>query len=124
MPWRSRTTRQNGTFDRSRCSSAREFLARKGGTTYTFVTDGIAGALAQAQAAAGAKDVLLGGGADIVGQFISAGLPDEPQLHLVPVLLGGGIRLFDRMGPELIELDCMGVIEAPGVTHLRFRFMR
>ncbi len=59
-----------------------------------------------------------------MGQFISAGLPDEPQLHLVPVLLGGGIRLFDRMGPELIELDCMGVIEAPGVTHLRFRFMR
>jgi dihydrofolate reductase len=63
------------------------------------------------------------GGADIVRQFIKAGLLDELQLHLVPVLLGGGVRLFDRMGPEHIELDCVRVIGAPGVTHLSFRVM-
>jgi dihydrofolate reductase len=102
---------------------ARQPLVRQGGTTYTFVTDGIASALAQAQAAAGDRDVLLGGGADIVRQFLKAGLLDELQLHLVPVLLGGGIRLFDRMGPELIELDRMRVVDAPGATHLRFRVM-
>ena len=103
---------------------ARQPLVKQGGTTYTFVTDGIASALAQAQAAAGDKDVLLGGGAEIVRQFLKAGLLDELQLHLVPVLLGGGIRLFDRMGPAPVELDCMRVVEAPGVTHLRFRVMR
>jgi len=103
---------------------AREPLVKQGGTTYTFVTDGIASALAQAQAAAGDKDVLLGGGADIVRQFIHAGLLDELQLHLVPVLLGGGIRLFDQMGPEPVELGSMRVIDATGVTHLRFRVMK
>jgi dihydrofolate reductase len=103
---------------------ARQPLARQGGTTYTFVAGGIASALAQAQAAAGDKDVLLGGGADIVRQFLEAGLVDELQLHLVPVLLGGGVRLFDRMGPEHIELNCVRVVDAPGVTHLRFRIMR
>lgn len=102
----------------------REPLVRQGGTIYTFVTDGIASALAQAQAAVGDKDVLLGGGADIVRQFINAGLLDELQLHLVPVLLGGGIRLFDQMGPEPVELESMRVIDAPGVTHLRFRVMK
>jgi dihydrofolate reductase len=95
-----------------------------GGTTYTFVTDGIAGALAQAQATAGDKDVVLGGGADIVRQFIHAGLLDELQIHLVPVLLGDGIRLFERMGPEHVELECTRVIDPPGATHLRFRVMR
>ncbi len=103
---------------------AREILVKEGGTTYTFVTDGIASALAQAQAAAGDKDVVLGGGADIVRQFIKAGLLDELQLHLVPVLLGDGIRLFDQTSTEHIELDYMRVIEAPGVTHLRFRVMK
>jgi len=103
---------------------AREPLVKQGGTTYTFVTDGIEQALAQAQAAAGDSDVLLGGGAGIVQQFIKAGLLDELQLHLVPVLLGDGIRLFGRMGPEPIELDCMRVVEAPGVTHLRFRVLK
>jgi dihydrofolate reductase len=103
---------------------AREPLVKQGGTTYTFVTDGIERALVQAQAAAGDKDVLLGGGAAIVRQFLKAGLLDELQLHLVPVLLGGGIRLFDRMGPEHIELDRVRVLDAPGVTHLRFRVMK
>lgn len=68
----------------------REPLVKQGGTTYTFVTDGIASALAQAQAVAGDKDVLLGGGAQVVRQFLRAGLLDELQLHLVPVLLGDG----------------------------------
>ena len=57
-------------------------------------------------------------------QFVNAGLLDELQLHLVPVLLGGGIRLFDQLGPEPVELESMQVIDAPGVTHLRFRVMR
>ncbi len=98
---------------------AREPLAKEGGTTYTFVTDGIESALAQA--VAGDRDVVLGGGADIVRQFIKAGLLDELQIHLVPVLLGDGIRLFDQMGPGHIELECTRVIDVPGVTHLRFR---
>ena len=103
---------------------AREPLVKQGGTTYTFVTDGIEQALAQAQAAADGSDVLLGGGAGVVRQFIKAGLLDELQLHLVPVLLGDGVRLFGPMGPEPIELDCMRVVEAPGVTHLRFRVLK
>ncbi len=103
---------------------ASEPLVRQGGTTYTFVTDGIESALAQAQAAAGDNDMVVGGGADIVRQFLKAGLLDELQLHLIPVLLGDGIRLFDQMGGAHIELECMWVIDAPGVTHLRFRVMK
>jgi dihydrofolate reductase len=87
------------------------------------VTDGIESALAQAQAVAGDRDVVLGGGADIVRQFIKAGLLDELQIHLVPVLLGDGIRLFDQMGPKRTELEPMKVIDAPGVTHIRLRVM-
>jgi dihydrofolate reductase len=98
-------------------------LAREGGTTYAFVTDGIESALAQAQAVAGDRDVVLGGGADIVCQFIKAGLLDELQIHLVPVLLGDGIRLFDEMGPKRTELEPIRVIDAPGVTHIRFRVL-
>jgi dihydrofolate reductase len=72
----------------------------------------------------GDKDVLLGGGAKIVRQFIDAGLLDELQIHLVPVLLGDGIRLFDRTGPRHLELACTEVVEAPGVTHLRYRILK
>ena len=72
---------------------AREPLQKEGGTTFTFVTDGIESALEQARRAAGGKDVALGGGADVAQQYLKAGLIDELQIHLVPVLLGGATRL-------------------------------
>ena len=99
----------------------REPWVRQGGTTFTFVTDGIESALEQAKASAGDKDVLVSGGADTIRQFIEAGLLDEVQIHLAPVLLGDGIRLFDRMDPEPVELECTRVIDSPGVTHFRYR---
>lgn len=105
---------------------AREPLPMQGGTTFTFVTDGIESALAQAREAAAGKDVLLPGGADIAQQYLRAGLLDELQLHVVPVVLGGGARLFDNVtgGPAAIGLECTRVVEAPGVTHLRYRVDR
>src|SRR3954451_21543766 len=69
-------------------------------TTFTFVTDGIESALDQARRAAGDKDVFIGGGADVINQFLAAGLVDELELHVTPILLGGGARLFDGVGPD------------------------
>jgi len=102
----------------------RSKLIKEGGTTYTFVTDGIESALEKARAAAGEKDIVVMGGANAAQQFLKAGLLDEIHLHLVPVLLGEGIRLFENIGAEHIELEKIGVIEAPGVTHLRFRIVK
>lgn len=101
---------------------ARETVTMQGGTSFTFVTDGIEAALEQARAAAGDKDVALAGGASVAQQYLEAGLLDELQIHLVPVLLGGGVRLFDRLGPT--ELEVTRVIASPAVTHLRFRAAR
>jgi len=95
--------------------------AAKGAEGFIFVTDGIESALQQAKAAAGDKDVVVGGGANIAHQYLKAGLVDEIQIHLVSVLLGEGIRLFDRFGTEPIELESTRVIESSGVIHLRFR---
>ena len=103
---------------------AREKLVKEVGTPFTFVTDGIESALDQARAAAGDKDVSVAGGANIIQQYLSAGLLDEIQIHLVPVLLGEGIRLFDQLGAEQIELERTRVIESPGVTHLKFRVVK
>ena len=89
-------------------------------TTFTFVTDGIKAALEQARAAAGEKDVLIGGGADVINQYLAAGHVDELELHVVPLLLAGGARLFEGIGPDL-ELEQIRVIEAPGVAHLKYR---
>ena len=89
-------------------------------TTYTFVTDGIESALEQARAAAGGKDVTVGGGADAINQYLAAGLVDEIELHVVPLLLGGGARLFDGVGPD-VKLEQVRAVEAPGVTHLKYR---
>ena len=102
----------------------REPLAKRGGTTFTFVTDGIESALEQARAAAGDGDVSVAGGASIAQQYLRAGLLDEIQIHLVPVLLGGGVRLFDDPGGEPIGLETTRVIESTGVTHLRFSVAR
>ena len=88
---------------------------------YTFVTDGIESALEQAKMAAGDKDVAVMGGAEMGQQYIGAGLVDEISIHLVPVLLGGGTRMFEHFGSEHIQLESAGVIETPEATHLRFR---
>jgi dihydrofolate reductase len=102
---------------------AREPLQKEGGTTFTFITDGIEAALEQARAAAGDDDVAVAGGADVVQQYLGAGLLDEIQLHVVPVLLGDGVRLFDGAVPDAPRaLERTGVIESPtGATHLKFR---
>jgi dihydrofolate reductase len=92
-------------------------------TTFTFVTDGIESALAQAREAAGDKDVFIGGGADVINQYLAAGLVDELELHVVPILLGGGARLFDGVGPGL-KLEELRALEAPGVAHLKYRVVR
>ncbi|GAA4572704.1 dihydrofolate reductase family protein [Planotetraspora kaengkrachanensis] len=96
---------------------AREPWVRKGGTTFFFVTDGIESALAQAKEAAGDKDVRISGGADVVRQYLSAGLVDELDIELAPVLLGSGNRLFDGLaGAGDIRLRTEG-----RVAHLRYR---
>ena len=99
----------------------REPLVKEGGTTFTFVTDGIESALAQARAAAGGADVALAGGADVARQYLAAGLVDEMQLHIVPVLLGAGARLLDDLGGAGLELEQVRVVDAPGVTHVKYR---
>jgi dihydrofolate reductase len=103
--------------------TAREPLAKDGGTTFTFVTDGVESAVEQARAAAGDKDVAIAGGASVAQQCLQAGLLDELQIHVVPLLLGGGRRLFEDVG-ELVELEPTRVVESPGVTHLRYRVVR
>jgi dihydrofolate reductase len=99
----------------------RETVVKEGGTTYNFVTGGIEGALEQARAASGDKDIYLAGGANIIQQYLSAGLLDEIQVHLVPILLGGGRRLFEHIDPGQVELQPTRVIGSPGVTHLQYR---
>lgn len=100
---------------------ARQSFTRDG-ATFSFVGDGIESALAQAQAAAGAKAVCVAGGAATAQQFLNVGLIDEVQLHVVPVLLGAGVRLFDQVAPT--KLERIRVLESPGATHLRFRVGR
>jgi dihydrofolate reductase len=92
-------------------------------TTFTFVTDGIESALAQAREAAGDRDVFLGGGAAMINEYLAAGLVDELELHVVPILLGGGARMFEGVGPG-VKLEQIRAIEAPGVTHVKYRVQR
>jgi dihydrofolate reductase len=89
-------------------------------TTFTFVTDGIEAALERAREAAGEKDVFIGGGAKTINQFLAARLVDELELHVAPILLGGGARLFEGVGPG-VKLELIRTVEAPGVTHLKYR---
>lgn len=98
---------------------AREPLVLEGGTTFTFVTDGIEAALEQSRSAAGGKDVALAGGASVARQYLNAGLVDEMDLSQAPILLGGGERLFEGVS-ELHGLELARTVGAPGVTHLRF----
>ena len=92
-------------------------------TTFTFVTDGIESALAQAKEAAGDQDVLLGGGADSINQYLAAGLVDEIDLHVAPILLGGGKRIFAGLGPGL-RLEQLRAVEGPGAAHLKYRVVK
>jgi dihydrofolate reductase len=94
----------------------------EGGTTFIFATDGIESALEQARRAAGGLDVLLGGGANVVQQYLAAGLVDEFELHIVPLLLGAGQRLLQNVGSPVLEQ--VRAIEAPGVTHIKYRVVR
>jgi dihydrofolate reductase len=91
---------------------------------YTFVAGGIEKALEQAKAAAGDKHVTVMGGADTGQQFLRAGLVDELSIHLVPVLLGGGTRMFEHLGGEHIELERVGLTGTPAATHLRLRVVK
>jgi dihydrofolate reductase len=101
----------------------REPLVMEGGTTFHFVTEGIEVALEQATAAAGGQDVLIGGGANVAQQYLGAGLVDELNIALVPVLLGAGERLLEDVDSDL-RLAQVRAVEAPGVTHLRYRVVR
>jgi dihydrofolate reductase len=101
---------------------AREPKAMEGGTTFNFVTDGIESALEQARGVAGEKNVAIAGGANVVQQFLKAGLLDEMQIHVAPVLLGGGVRLFeDHVGAQPPAVELTRVVHSPAVTHLRYR---
>jgi dihydrofolate reductase len=94
-------------------------LVMEGGTVFTFVSDGIAPAYELARRAAKGKDVALAGGADVARQYLHAGLVDEMQLHLAPILLGAGERLFDGVD-DLHGLELVKTVAAPNVTHLKF----
>ncbi len=102
----------------------REVLQRQGGTSFTFVTGGIGQAVEMARDAAGGKDVAVAGGGTLLRQVLAGGLLDELELHIVPVLLGDGMRLFDAsLGldtREGIELTPDRVVETPAVTHIRY----
>jgi dihydrofolate reductase len=89
-------------------------------TTFTFATGGIESALREAREAAAGKDVVIGGGAHVVNQYLAAGLVDELELHVVPLLLGAGARLFAGVGAG-VALEQVRAVEAPGVTHLKYR---
>jgi dihydrofolate reductase len=91
-------------------------------TTFTFVTGGIESALEQAREAAGGKDVMLGGGAAIINQYLAAGLVDELEISVAPVILGSGERLLGGVGD--LKLEQIRAVEAPGVTHLKYRVLR
>ena len=103
---------------------AREPKPMEGGTTFTFVTEGIEPALEQARGVAGEKNVAIAGGANVVQQYLKAGLLDELQIHVAPLLLGGGVRLFENhVGAQQPETQSAGVTHSPAVTHLRYRIV-
>lgn len=92
--------------------------------TFTFVTDGIDSAVAQAKAAAGSRDVTIVGGASTIQQCIKRGLLDELHVDIMPVLLGAGLRLFDHLGDEPIELEKIKVLEIGARTAFQFRIVK
>jgi dihydrofolate reductase len=103
---------------------AREPLPMQGGTTFSFVTDSIESALNHARRAANGKDVALGGGANVAQQYLTAGLIDELEIHLVPLFLGSGARLFDNVDCRKVKLEPIRMIGGPAVTHLKYRVLK
>jgi dihydrofolate reductase len=99
---------------------ARKPLAMRGGTTFHFVTEGIHAALERAMDAANGKDVHLGGGANVAQQYLKAGLIDEMDLHVVPLLLGDGTRLFENTGARQAGFECVRVVNSPTVSHYKY----
>jgi dihydrofolate reductase len=102
---------------------ARDPLPMEGGTTFHFVTEGLEAALEQARAAAGGRDVGIAGGASVVQQALAAGLVDEFQIHVAPLVLGSGTSLFGDLGTR-IDVECTRVLQSPFVTHMRYRVLR
>ncbi|MBG6063776.1 dihydrofolate reductase family protein [Micromonospora ureilytica] len=100
---------------------AREPQPMEGGTTFHFVTDGIESALAQARTAAGGGDILIHGGATTINQYLAAGLVDELRLHIVPITLGSGVRLFDGVPP--LTLEQVTSRAASSVLHVTYRVL-
>jgi dihydrofolate reductase len=98
----------------------REPLEMDGGTTFHFVSDGIESALAQAKDAAQSRDIWLAGGASVVNQYLAAGLVDEIDVSVSPLILGAGARLFEGVEPGAVKLRQTRAIEAPGVTHIKY----
>jgi dihydrofolate reductase len=96
-------------------------IVKDDGTTYHFVTGGLEAAFERARRAAGDKDIAIVGGADIVRQCLDRGLVEEARLNLIPILLGGGTRLFEGVDASNPHFAIARVIEADGVVHLRFR---
>jgi dihydrofolate reductase len=101
-------------------SHPRERVEKPDGTSYTFVTDGIESALAQARAAAGDRDVVIVGGANVAQQYLRAGLVDDLHIHVASLFLGGGVRLFDNVGAD-VEYEQVRALEGNGVVHLHYR---
>jgi dihydrofolate reductase len=102
----------------------REPWARPGGTTFFFVNDGIESALDQARRAAGDKDIRISGGADVVRQYLAAGLVDELSIALSPILLGDGLRLFDGLDRQRVSFQILEAVHSERVTHLRYGVKR
>jgi dihydrofolate reductase len=100
----------------------REPLPMQGGTTFTFVTEGIESALERARAAAGDRDVAIAGGASAVQQYLAAGMLDQLHLHIAPIVLGAGERLLEDVGDPTLEP--VEVVGSPAVTHVKYRVVR
>jgi dihydrofolate reductase len=103
-------------------NNRRDPIVMEGGTTFTFITDGIEAALAQAKEVAGERSVAIAGGANTVNQYLSAGLIDELWLHIVPVTIGAGTRLFD--GVPNLELEPVAISGTTLVTHIKYRVVK
>jgi dihydrofolate reductase len=102
----------------------RATLSMQGGTEFIFVTDGIESALRQATQAAGGKDVRVGGGGEVANRYLAAGLVDELELHIVPMILGRGVRLFTDLGSPPPQLQLLRTVATPEVTHLKYHVVK